>query len=264
VFFIDDLQVVRPGEVGSSALIKQAALEAGAQLIEHELQAQFRSMGSERYVSWIENTLDLRRTADVLWPTGEEFDFDIADSPEELEALIRQRAGHGASARLTAGFCWPWSNPDATGHLVPDVRIGNWSMPWNATPDASTLAPGIPRSNFWASDHAGLDQVGCVYTAQGFEFDHVGVIVGRDLVYRPGRGWIGQPEHSKDSVVRRTRDPEVFTRLVKSTYRVLLTRGLRGCTVYFEDTPTRDFFLSRMDSLPVGSVAAEAGSPYEA
>lgn len=263
VFFIDDLQVVRPGEVGSSTLIKQAAQEAGAQLVEHELQAQFRSMGSERYVSWIENTLELQRTADVLWPAGEEFDFDIAESPEELEALIRQRAADGATARLTAGFCWPWSKPDATGHLVPDVRVGDWSMPWNAKPDAALLAPGIPTSNFWASEPAGLDQVGCVYTAQGFEFDHVGVIFGRDLVYRPGLGWIGQPEFSKDQMgPRRARDPELFTRLVKSTYRVLLTRGLRGCTVYFQDTPTRDFFLTRMDSLHAASLAAETPEPY--
>jgi len=263
VFLIDDLQVVRPGEVGSTDLIKEAAREAGAQLVEHELQAQFRSMGSERYISWVENTLDLRRTPDVLWPTDETFDFDIAESPEELEALIRQRAAEGESARLTAGFCWPWSNPDATGHLVPDVRVGDWSMPWNAKPDAASLAPGIPKSNFWASDPAGLDQVGCVYTAQGFEFDHVGVIFGRDLVYRPGRGWIGQPEHSRDSVVRRARDPDLFTRLVKSTYRVLLTRGLRSCIVYFQDTPTRDFFLSRLDVPSPATLAAESPSPYK-
>lgn len=73
------------------------------------------------------------------------------------------------------------------------------------------------------------------------------MIWGRDLVYRPRDGWVGQPAHSKDSVVRRERNPASFTRLVKQTYRVLLTRGLQGCAVYFEDGQTRDFVLSRVD-----------------
>ena len=141
-------------------------------------------------------------------------------------------------ARLTAGFCWPWSNPNSDGTLVPDVKVGAWQMPWNAKPDAGRLAPGIPPSNFWASDPNGLDQVGCVYTAQGFEFDYVGVIWGRDLRWDPATNdWIGDPSHSHDSIVKRSGDR--FTDLVKRTYRVLLTRGLKGCYVYFEDGATR-------------------------
>jgi uncharacterized protein len=91
--------------------------------------------------------------------------------------------------------------------------------------------------------------VGCVYTAQGFEYDFAGVIFGRDLVWRPRQGWVGQPEYSHDTIVKRAAksDPARFTALVKNTYRVLLTRGLRGCAVYFEDEQTRDFVLSRVE-----------------
>jgi DUF2075 family protein len=142
------------------------------------------------------------------------------------------------------------------------VRIEDWSMPWNAKPEASGLATGIPKSHFWASDPNGLNQVGCIYTAQGFEFDYVGVIFGRDLVHRARDGWVGQPEFSKDSVVRRAaRDgTQAFADLVKHTYRVLLTRGLKGCFVYFEDPATRDFFLSRVEPRRArpGVAAAEA------
>ncbi len=76
-------------------------------------------------------------------------------------------------------------------------------MPWNAKPDSGRLAAGIPKSNYWASDPGGLEQVGCVYTAQGFEYDYAGVIFGKDLVWRPRQGWIGQPEHSRDGIVKR-------------------------------------------------------------
>jgi len=78
---------------------------------------------------------------------------------------------------------------------------------------------------------------GCVYTAQGFEFDYVGVIFGRDLRWDPATNtWIGDPSHSHDSIVKRSGDR--FTDLVKRTYRVLLTRGLKGCYAYFEDEAT--------------------------
>ena len=100
------------------------------------------------------------------------------------------------------------------------------------------LALGILPSNFWASDPNGINQVGCVYTAQGFEFDYVGVIFGRDLRWDPTTNdWIGDSGASHDSIVKRSGDR--FTDLVKRTYRVLLTRGLKGCYVYYEDHGTR-------------------------
>jgi DUF2075 family protein len=249
VFFIDDLQVVRPGEVGSTDLIRESAAQRGLEVRDFKLEAQFRANGSDSFIQWIDNTLELARTPQVLWSMDNEFDFQIVGSMGQLEQKIRARAAEaGTSARLVAGFCWPWSDPDDDGQLVADVRVGEWSMPWNAKADAKRLGPGIPKSDFWASEKAGIDQVGCVYTAQGFEFDYVGVIVGPDLVYRTmDGGWVGQRDQSHDRVVRRGVTEAEFTRYVKSTYRVLLTRGLRGCYVYFMDAPTRDFFLNRTE-----------------
>lgn len=196
------------------------------------------------------NTLELERTPQVLWPMDDDFDFRIVGNVRELEQMIRGKAATGATARLVAGFCWPWSDPDDAGELVPDVRVGEWSMPWNAKSDAKRLGPGIPKSDFWASAKEGINQVGCVYTAQGFEFDYVGVIVGPDLVYRPMEGgWKGQRDQSRDRVVRSGVTEQEFTDFVKSTYCVLLTRGGRGCYVYFMDAPTRDFFLRRTESI---------------
>ncbi|MGQ0614960.1 MAG: DUF2075 domain-containing protein [Planctomycetaceae bacterium] len=246
VVFIDDLQGVRPGEVGDSALVRAAAVRGGATLTEFELDAQFRCNGSDGFINWVDNTLGIRRTANVLWDSKDAFDFRIVDSIGDLDALIRQRAGEDASARLTAGFCFPWSDPKEDGTLVHDVVVGEWSMPWNAKPDSTRLAAGIPKSHFWSSDRDGLNQVGCVYTAQGFEFDYVGVIFGSDLRYDPQRpGWSGERAASFDREVKR--DAEAFTTLVKQAYRVLLTRGLKGCYVHFLDRSTRDFVASRIE-----------------
>jgi uncharacterized protein len=263
VFFIDDLQAVRRDEIGNSDDIERLAAEMGAEVYEERLEAQFRCGGSDGFVRWVEHTLGIRRTANQLWAGDPNFDFDIVDSVEELEAVVRSHAEAGRSARLVAGYCWRWSDPDDAGQLAPDVQIDGWSMPWNAKPDKSRLAPGIPKSHLWASDPGGLEQVGCIYTAQGFEFDHVGVIWGHDLVYRGRRGWVGQPEHSHDSALKRGTSPERFTQLVKNTYRVLLSRGLQGCSVHFLDEQTRDFVLSRIDSFTTDArLAAEEAGGY--
>ncbi len=243
VYFLDDLQVVRPNEVGSAALIRDAAARHSAVLKEYELEAQFRCAGSDGYVNWIDHMLGVRPTANATWDADDSaFEFGIADSVQDLEAWVRTKAADGNTARLVAGFCWPWSDPKSDGTLVEDVVVGGWRMPWNAKPDAGRLARGIPKSDFWATDLGGLEQVGCVYTAQGFEFDYVGVIFGTDLRFDAEiDDWVGDKRSSFDSVVKRSGDK--FTALVKHTYRVLLTRGMKGCRVFFEDEGTRRRFL---------------------
>jgi uncharacterized protein len=166
VFFIDDMQAVKRDEIGNSNDIERLAETHGAEVHEFELEAQFRCGGSDGFVRWIESTLGIRRTANALWTGDANFDFDIVDSPEELDALIRSRAEEGHSARLVAGYCWPWSEPRDDGTLAPDVEVDGWSRPWNARPNATGLAEGIPKSHYWASEPGGIDQVGCIYTAQ--------------------------------------------------------------------------------------------------
>src|SRR5271157_343994 len=247
VFFIDDKQVVRPNEIGSVEYIRRNAEERGCKVREYQLEAQFRCSGSDAFVSWVNNTLGVERTAHVIWNQSDAFDFRIFPSPFDLEAAIRKKVGEGFTGRVTAGFCWKWSMPNDDGTLKDDVVIGEYKRPWDAKPEAKKLAPGIPPASLWAYDPNGINQIGCVYTAQGFEFDYVGVIIGEDLVYDlDGQKWHGNPSKSADSVVKRSGGK--FTDLVKNTYRVLLSRGLKGCYVYFMHKDTERFFRSRMEA----------------
>jgi len=248
VFFIDDRQVVRPDEIGSVQHIREFAENHNCRVLEYKLEAQFRCNGSEAFVNWINNTLGIERTANVLWAGTEGFDFQIFDSPLSLENAINAKAKQGYSARMTAGFCWPWSKQvNADGTLAEDVQIGDYKRPWNARPEAVGLAPNIPKSNLWAHDPNGINQVGCIYTAQGFEFDYVGVIFGNDLVYDMDQAsWTANKNRSYDHMVKRSKD--AFLDLVRNTYRVLLSRGLKGCYVYFIDKDTERFFRSRMET----------------
>ena len=129
--------------------------------------------------------------------------------------------------------------------VIHDVKIGDYTRPWNAKPEARRLAPGIPKAVHWAYDSNGINQIGCIYTAQGFEFDYVGVIFGQDLYYDLDKGtWEGRKEFSYDSVVKKGTN---FIELVKITYRVLLSRGMKGCYVYFMDKDTERFVRSRIE-----------------
>jgi DUF2075 family protein len=246
VFFIDDKQQVRPNEIGSVDYIKEYAQKHGCELYEDELIIQFRCSGSDGFVNWINNTLGIERTANILWTGEDNFDFQIFDSPQALEKAIEEKSKEGYKARLTAGFCWPWSKPNPDGTLKKDVIIDDFVRPWNARTDAGRLAKGIPKADYWAYDKGGINQIGCIYTAQGFDFDYVGVIFGNDLVYDfDKQTWVGHPENSCDNSVKRSK--EKFTDMVKNAYRVLLSRGMKGCYVFFMDDDTKNFIKSRIE-----------------
>lgn len=249
VFFIDDHQAVRPNEIGSSEYIRQHALGYRFEVWESELKAQFRCLGSASFMNWVDNTWDIERTPNILWQAEkEEFDFKIVESPEEIESMLKEKIAQGFTARMTAGFCWPWAkNLDPDGQLHKDVKIGDYERPWNAQAGMKHLPNGIPTASLWAHVETGFDQIGCIYTAQGFEFDYAGVIIGRDLVYNMAEHhWRGNKKESCDYMVKKANDEE-FLSLVKHTYRVLLSRGMKGCYVYFQDEDTKNFVKSRIE-----------------
>jgi len=263
VFFIDDDQVVRPGEIGSSEYIRGSAKSSGCELSEYELEIQFRCGGSDAFVKWVENTLEIKKTPNILWSANEDFDFQIMESPLALESAIKKKAAEGAKARMMAGFCWPWSKRlGPLGDLANDVVIGSYIRPWNASPEIRKLPKGIPLAQVWANDPSGINQIGCVYSAQGFEFDYAGVIFGTDLRYHFDQGtWIGHPEDSEDNVVKKAKGK--FADLVKNTYRVLLSRAHRGCYVCFLDRETEKFFRSRMEVGGRPGVSPEEEAAFE-
>ena len=148
---------------------------------------------------------------------------------------------------MVAGFCWKWSAPLKDGTLVSDVVIDDWTRPWNRKPLNKQYKPEEHPYTKWATTTDGEEQVGCIYSAQGFEFDRVGVIWGPDLVWRDGQ-WVGQKKQSKDPGLRMANGDEV-TRLLRNAYRVLLTRGMKGTKVLCLDQETREHLVKSTASV---------------
>ncbi|MEU4697462.1 DNA/RNA helicase domain-containing protein [Nonomuraea dietziae] len=236
VFLLDEHQVVRPGELGTAEGIESYALSKGYAVQRVSLDEQFRCGGSRKYEEWVLRLLGLREGGPLPWDGDEDFEVRLVDSPHELEAALRAEQG---TARMTAGFCWPWSDPRSDETLVEDVVIGDWARPWNVKKDRAV--GDAPPSMLWASEPNGFGQVGCVYTAQGFEYDWNGVILGPDLAVEDGRLVTVRKENRDPAFKSRKQvsDPE-FDQLVRNIYKVLLTRGMRGTVIYAMDPALRE------------------------
>jgi len=233
VFLLDEHQVVRPGEIGQRELLIRGARAQGLEVRTVDLDGQFRSGGSAAYEQWVLRLLGLTPGGPVPWVGDDRFDVQVAAGPTELEAALAVREAEGRTARMTAGFCWPW-NDARGGRLVPDVEIGGWARPWNNKVERR-LDDAPPRS-LWASESAGFGQVGCIYTAQGFEYDWNGVILGPDLVWRDGR-LQSDMRATRDSAFR-GKTAAQFDHNVRNVYKVLLTRGMVGTVITSTDAET--------------------------
>ncbi len=243
VFLLDEHQVVRPGEIGTVSQIEAAARARGLDVRRVELDGQFRSGGSRVYEQWVLRLLGLADGGPVPWTGDENYTVLVADSPAEMEDFLAKRQADGYGARMTAGYCWRWSDAVKGEPLVTDVRIGDWARPWNNKQERRH--EGAPPTSLWATEDGGFGQVGCVYTAQGFEYDWSGVILGPDLVWRGDR---------LASDVRESRDPafrgkgaENFDEFVRNVYKVLLTRGMVGTVVYSTDAQTREMLRTLVE-----------------
>lgn len=245
VFFVDDDQRVTTADIGHTAELRKWANLLGAHTTELTLASQFRCSGSDGYIAWLDNTLDIRKTANQSLDTIE-YDFRIIDSPTELHALIGKKNQTANKARVVAGYCWGW--PSKADPQAYDINIPEhgYQRRWNLSQDGS----------LWIMAPGSIEQVGCIHTCQGLELDYVGVIVGPDLVYRNGEIETNPSARAaSDKSIRGLKkiaknDPnaaqELADRIIKNTYRTLMTRGMRGCYIYCTDRPLADYIKSRL------------------
>ncbi|NLD44624.1 MAG: DUF2075 domain-containing protein, partial [Chloroflexi bacterium] len=167
--------------------------------------------------------------------------------------------------RLLASYGRPWVTkdemrphdlpPDKMDFHIPYRRDGKtlrWSRIWNFAPDADyELFVQAPPDSRMHDDP--LSEVGCPYVVRGFDYDYVGVLWLRDLLWRDGR-WTVDTSAVYESALRLTlgrakketkrSEPGVATedlvRQIARGYRVLLSRALAGAYVWFEDRETRE------------------------
>lgn len=239
IFFIDEDQKVTFSDIGQKDEIEKWAKKSNATVHYMQLTSQFRCNGSDGYLAWLDNALQIRETANNTLE-GIDYDFRIVDSASELRDLISEKNKIRNSARLVAGYCWDWvskKNPHAK-----DIVIDDFAMKWNLATDG----------NLWIMSPDSVSEVGCIHTCQGLEIDYVGVIIGPDLIVRNDEVMTDPSARAKtDKSINGYKklakiNPDHSQRktdtIIRNTYRTLMTRGSKGCYVYFTDEETKKYF----------------------
>ncbi|MBL8160254.1 DUF2075 domain-containing protein [Candidatus Saccharibacteria bacterium] len=243
VFFIDEDQKVTLKDIGSKDEIRKWARVLGATVTELELPSQFRCNGSDGYLAWLDDVLEVRETANTNLD-GIDYEFRVYDSPHDLLVDIHEKNELNNKSRLVAGYCWDWKS--AKNPLLHDIEIGDFTARWNLKVDGQA----------WLIKPNSVNEVGCIYTCQGLELDYVGVILGEDLVVRDGKVVTNALKRaSQDRALwgykgMHKENPEeayaIADAIIKNTYRTLMTRGMKGCFIYSVDEETREYFKQQL------------------
>lgn len=238
VFFIDESQRVTMSDIGSIDEIKKWAKAESSEVTQLKLLSQFRCNGSDGYLAWVDNTLEIQPTANY---NLEDIDYDIRilDSPLEVRELIIEKNKINHRSRMLAGYCWDWIRDGKNNSEVHDIKIGDFEMSWNL------------GNSIFALDDTSIDEVGCIHTSQGLEFDYVGLIIGDDMRY--------EDHHIVTDVSKRAKTDQSMKgikkldkqdhckaekkadEIIKNTYRTLMTRGMKGCYIYCTDQNLRNY-----------------------
>lgn len=247
VFFIDEDQRVTVNDIGTADEISRFARELNSTLIEMELDSQFRCSGSDGYLEWIDDILQIHETASFEFTEAFNYDFRVYDDPNKLRAEIESKNRINNRSRIVAGYCWNWISDGKNDTNIHDISMPefDFEMSWN-----------LGNSETWAIDPDSIKEAGCIHTCQGLEFDYVGVIIGPDIRYDPISHEIvtdsskrARTDKSLNGLKSRFSKDEqrvVADRIIKNTYRVLMTRGMKGCYVYCVDPELSKYLKERL------------------
>ena len=238
VFFIDEDQKITTKDIGSKDEIRKWAAHYGATLYEGEelnLVSQFRCNGSDGYLNFLDHLLGIRTTANVNF----DYDYEIRlfRSPTKMREALREKNSLNNKSRMIAGYCYEWvSEHNPEGEEYDIILKDGFRAKWNFSNSLFAIAPDS------------FDQVGCIHTTQGLEFDYCGIIIGKDLRYENGQV-ITDPSmealSDKSSGIRTCKDKALADRLIRNTYKTLLSRGQKGCYLYCEDDALLEY-ISQM------------------
>jgi len=257
IFFIDEDQRVTLKDIGKKSEIIEWAEFYGAKVTTLELASQFRCNGSDGYLAWLDNLLQIRETANESLE-GINYDFKVIDDPSILHKKIIELNKENNKSRMLAGYCWKWiskNNPE-----LKDIVIGDYKATWNLN----------SQGQAWIIHPDSVSEVGCIHTSQGLELDYVGVIIGPDMVIRNGKIVTDATKRAptdqsfKGIKNRLKENPEeskiLADMIIKNTYRTLMTRGMKGCYIYSTDPETQEYFKSNLNNQEMKSTQYENDS----
>lgn len=247
-----------------------------------ELKDQFRCNGSNNYLDWIDHVLYESGELKKPKLNTSSYEFKVFDNPSDLYDKIRSLDDYAVvadqfevemgelfsykalsehtkdmefmtSARIVAGWCWDWNtkaNPQVNGEngdLNKEVDLTefgfDFSLPWEtqASPRNDYRYKYAKDADSWCNQKEGVNQVGCIHSIQGWETDYIGVIIGPDLIWDESACCLCYNPKGRNHNLSAKASNE-NDQLILNTYRVLLTRGKKGCFIFACDPKVREYF----------------------
>lgn len=219
---------------------KNYAKQYNAGIYTGVLESQFRCNGSDGYIAWLDNVLEIRETAN--YDLDLDYDFKVFDDPNEMRKAIEEKNNINNKSRIVAGYCWEWpmsnrNNPGFNDITIPEYNFG---ISWN-----------LDGGDIFAIGKDSIKQAGCIHTTQGLEFDYVGVIIGDDLRYEDDKIITDYKKraHTDQSlkginqmmITDSEKAIKLADQIIKNTYRTLMTRGMKGCYIYCTDKGMQEY-----------------------
>ncbi len=246
VFFLDENQKVSLSDIGNEEMINYWANYFDAQVEVMELTSQFRCAGSDIYLAWLDHTLGIRETAHSTLK-GTDYQFQVMDSPNELFDKLYELNKEKNSARVVAGYCYPWRSKKDSEAMDIIFEDFGFQKQWNLASDGST----------WIERPDSIEQIGCIHTCQGLEVEHIGVIIGKDLYFQDGEvrsNYTKRDRHDNTmkGIKKRIKEfGEIAEKeadlIIRNTYRTLMTRGMKSCSIWCEDPALNKYIKSVLE-----------------
>lgn len=235
------------------------------QFIPHRLEHQYRispdSQDSDsgtnfvkgiRYFLQLDTDSNFNREVFRQDPQNAEAYFGIVNSIQELfDYVDEEKKQHpGSHNRVVAGYAVDWNRQDPDQRVWFDTdesghAVNGWA--WNDAQEGFVYDE--------SSEESHRHQVGSIFAVQGQDLDYAGVIVARDIGY-DGQHVHGVPEnykHSSGSIPKSEKDHygveyynQAFDQQIRGIYYVLLTRGIHGVRVFFQDKSLEQHFKDVM------------------
>ena len=116
----------------------------------------------------------------------------------------------------------------------------------------------LGNTGTWAIDKNSVDEIGCIHTCQGLEFDYIGVIIGDDIRYEKDEIITDYTKRAKTDQslkgIKKIAKYEgndiaykIADSIIKNTYKTLMTRGMKGCYIYCVDKGMQEYLKNKIN-----------------
>lgn len=215
------------------------AMELHANFHRVTLESQMRCAGGREYVEYLDNVFGGSQNVKLQ---VNDYDFKMWDDPNAMIKDIREKDKEFSLCRTVAGYAWKWKSKEcktiteAIKKKLEDIELNGEKYVWNMD------------NQEWILRDGAVNEIGCVHTTQGYDLNYVAVIFGHEIDYDPvSKSIVVDRDKFYDKKVKAGIDDKVLKQYIINSYKVMMTRGIKGCYVYACNKSLQDYLKQFID-----------------